>query len=316
MKTVIIDANNMIWRIAKKMPVLTAPDGNSVQIVYGFLRAVRSSLEMFEPDTALVAWDDGIPVARIEIWEGYKRSRREKKAEPRSEFDQFQFEDTLRQMEVIKQTLSYLCVAQACVENVEADDIIAIACRTVEGKKVVVSADHDMLQLVDSNTKVYFPLTKKPELYTHENFYEKTSLTPRQFVEVKAMIGDGSDGIPGIAKGFGQKSAIELMKKYGSAHNIWEHREKISKMPKRYASAVTKEAWTLFSRNMLLVDLSQTHSNTLARLIRKDITEHRTLDKIAVREYFKEQKFASLLKSFASWIAPFEALKRHSRGPK
>src|SRR5882672_5573873 len=199
MKTVLIDGNNLMWRLAKQMPRLTTSSGDQVQLVYGIFRVLHGVLKDFEPDNMMVLWDSGFPVLRIQIYEGYKYKRhKERDAKKGDELEEFK--QVMTQMEMIKDVLPYLSVCQYEVKGLEGDDLISLACQTLHGKKVVVSGDRDMLQLVSKKVSVYLPVGKRREYYTHKNFEEKIGLTPDQFLEVKILIGDSGDEVPGVAR--------------------------------------------------------------------------------------------------------------------
>jgi DNA polymerase-1 len=305
-----MDGNNILWRLAAKMPPLSTSSGDRVELVYGVFRVLHSALIDFEPDNFLMVWDNGIPRLRIMIDENYKRIRREKKLHKTRE-EKEKFANVMTQMEMIKDVLPYLSVCQYEVVDTEGDDLIAIACRCLEGKKVVVSGDKDMLQLVDKKVKVYLPLGKTRELYTAENFVEKVGLTPDQFLDVKILWGDKGDQVAGIAKGFGEESAIKLVKQYGSIENIWRHEKEISKMGKRFELIFTEETAEAVHRNRLLVDLKTFESKSAADAIRRRIAFNPKCDELKVRAYFRDHEFKSLIKVFHSWILPFKNLGGH-----
>lgn len=303
MRTVIFDAHNALWRLAKRMPILTAGT-EQIQIVYGFLRLVKATIDDFEPNAALVVWD-GEPVLRQHIFPGYKKRRVAKREERDHKKERA---GVMRQADIIKQTLGYLAINQIWLKNSEADDLIAIACRALDGKKIIVSADHDMLQLVNEDVRVYSPM--KGILYTHKNFEKKLGLTPRQFLEVRALIGDKSDEIPGVAKGFGEKTAKQLIVKYGNVANLMlpKIERKAKKLGSRHALLYEEGAFDLYRRNMTLMDLSIIHSKSARNLLRETMAQKRTVNRIAVLEYFKKKKFQSMLDKFSSWISTFEEL--------
>src|SRR5713101_785658 len=138
--TLLIDGNNAIWRLAKKMPQLTGPDGKPIQVVYGFLRLIRAGIEDFEPNAALVVWDSGKPRLRIEMDPQYKAQRR-KERDPEKERE---FQMVMSQFRIVQKTLSHLGVRQISIPDIEADDLISVSCKTLQGKKIIVSSDQDM----------------------------------------------------------------------------------------------------------------------------------------------------------------------------
>ena len=304
--TLIFDGNNALWRLAKKMPQLTGPDGKPIQVVYGFLRLIRAGIEDFEPNAALVVWDSGKPRLRIEMDPQYKAQRR-KERDPEKERE---FQMVMSQFRIVQKTLSHLGVRQISIPDIEADDLISVSCKTLQGKKIIVSSDQDMLQLVSESVSVFSPVKKV--LYSVENFQKEIGLSPRQFLEMRALAGDRSDEIPGVAKGFGEVTAKELISKYGSIETLYlpSVEKEVSSKGKRYALLYSKGAKERAELNLRLMDLSRIESGTAAALIRGAAAgvQDGKLDKLAVLKYFREQQFNSLLSGFITWLKPFEML--------
>lgn len=311
MKTVLVDGNNLLWRLAATMPPLSTSDGSRVELVYGVFRILHGTLQEFEPDNLLMLWDCGLPILRTQVYEGYKYKRHKERDSQTGE-DRQKFENVMTQMELIKDVLPYLSVCQYEVRGLEGDDLISLACQSLHGKKIVVSGDKDMLQLVDKKVSVYLPVGKTREYYNYKNFEKKIGLTPDQFLEVKILIGDSGDEVPGVARGFGKKSATELIKKYGSISALWDHENKadIVRMGKRFRSIYENGVKEAIERNRMLVDLGFFHSKMACIEIKERIESNRKCDEIAVRKYFQDHEFRSLMKDFPSWIVPFKYLGR------
>lgn len=308
MKTVIFDGNNAVWRLAKRLPDLRTPAGSPIKVVYGFLRLVRSTLEDFEPDRALICWDSGKPRVRMKLWSGYKKSRLERKAHPTPEHRQ-EMKEVMMQMRMLRDLVGHLGVSQVSIDNVEADDLIAIACSELEGDKVIVSSDQDMMQLVSYSVEVYSPI--KHELYTHKNFRKKVGLSPIQFLQMRAIIGDKSDEIGGAAKGLGETTARELIFKHGGIDVLFSSkklRKKLEAKGSRYPLLYSEGAEERIRRNLQLMDLNLVKSETATKIIKRQASSVKPLDRAFLREYFIEKQFVSLLKDFGGWLIPFERL--------
>ena len=316
MKTLVFDGHNALWRLQMRLPELTA-NGKPVQVVYGFLRLLRSALSQFEPNVALVCWDSGRSKYRKKLFPEYKANRDEHHKDDRT------FAQANMQLETIKGLLKYLNVAQLTYPDTEADDLIGIACYDLEGEKTIISSDKDMLHLVSEEVSVWSPI--KTQLYTHKNFKDLTKvmegpnkifsgLSPKQWLEFRALTGDPSDNIPGVAPGLGEQTARELIDRFGSIDNLYSSsvEKKVHKMGNRYALLYSEGAKERVYRNLLLMDLSlPLHREDylqIAKVLQSNFQKRKKVDRRFLRDYFNEQKFESLLKDLATWILPFEDL--------
>jgi DNA polymerase-1 len=305
-KILILDANNACWRIIKVVPVLTA-NGKPIQVVYAFLRLLRSCIEQFEPDVALVCWDSGRSAYRKKIYPNYKSNRTHDKDKEHEE----EYKSFLMQANTLKTVLSHLNVKQAEYPDSEADDLIGVACSTLEGKKIIVSSDMDMLQLVNQDTQVWSPI--KGELYRIETFKKKMGLSPEAYLEMRALIGDTTDNIPGVAKGFGEATARELLDKYGGLDKLFSPivEKRVSNKGNRYALLYSEGAKETAFRNLILMDLkvAAVHCGSeVVKMVLQHVKARSKVDRAKVKLYFQEQKFVSLLSDFGRWITAFESL--------
>lgn len=310
-KFLILDGNNSAWRLLKRLPVLTA-DNKPIQIVYGFLRLLKSSIEQFEPNVAVVCWDFGHSEYRKKIWPGYKKGHTHD-SDPQKEKE---FRSFLAQVEAIKSLLTHLNVAQLQFKGTEADDLIAILCAKLEGRKIIVSTDNDMLQLVSEQVQVWSPVKK--QFFWSKNFKRLTGLTPEQYLQCKALVGDGSDEIPGVAKGFGHKTAEQLLKQYGSLENLFTTavEKKVYKMGNRAALLYSEGAREIAYRNLLLMDLGLaatfqgafSEGKEIMVVAEEALKNRQQVNRAAVKAYFQAQQFKSLLVEFGRWITAFETL--------
>lgn len=341
MRHLIVDGNNAVHRLYHKLPDLSTLTGEKTQIVYGFLRLLQATMRRIEPDTVLVCWDEGIPQVRMHVWDGYKRERIERKWNPKPYRTRtFQGEHgpqiqgrkpdypktdkqkevsvITEQIEMLRLMLPMLCVNQIYMDGVEADDLIAIACRCLTGSRVVLSADQDMYQLVGPGVQVFNPhkpvapkSKEKGVLFTDSNFHKILNLTPKQFLEMRILTGDSTDGIPGVARGFGEKTARELLQRYGSISKIFrpDILKKIEKVGGRGALLCGDGVWGLVERNRLLMDLSIIDSRIAQQRICSAIELQKKLDIIKVKRYLIEKEFFSLSEKFLIWVTPFQALE-------
>ncbi len=222
-KLVLIDGHSILNRAFYGVPELTNAKGLHTNAIYGFLNIMFKILEEEKPDYLTVAFDVSAPTFRHKIFEGYKGTRKPMPEELREQIPVMK--DVLRAMNIV-------IVEKA---GLEADDILGTLAKKAEADGNVVSlvsGDRDLLQIATKKIKIRIPKTKMGRT-TIEDYYEDDvknlyQVTPTQFIELKALMGDTSDNIPGVPK-IGEKTAIDLMVTYGSIDNIYEHIEEITK---------------------------------------------------------------------------------------
>ena len=215
-KLVLIDGNSLINRAFYAMPVLTTKDGTPTNAVYGFMNMFFKMLSDIEPKFVAVAFDLKAPTFRHKLFSDYKGTRKP-------------MPDDLRpQIPLLKDLLRLMGICVLEKEGSEADDIIGTIAKSTSVKTYIFTGDKDSFQLVDDETEVHF--TKRGitdvEIYTLDNFTEKTGLTPEQIIELKALMGDSSDNIPGVS-GVGEKTAITLLQTYKTVDNIYDNIDEI-----------------------------------------------------------------------------------------
>ena len=219
MKLLAIDGNSLINRAFYGIKLLTTKDGRYTNAVYGFINILHRLLELENPDGVAVAFDLKKPTFRHLKYSQYKAGRKGMPEELKS------------QMPILKEWLTlagYTCVE---CEGFEADDILGTLAYTLEqsGNECVISTgDRDSLQLISDKTRVLLAATKmgKPEIinYDKQALFEKYGLTPPEMIELKALMGDSSDNIPGVA-GVGEKTATDLISRFHSIDYIYENLE-------------------------------------------------------------------------------------------
>jgi len=215
-----IDGNSILNRAFYGIKLLSTKDGQYTNGIYGFLNIFLHLLEEFSPGAVAVAFDLRAPTFRHKMYGGYKANRKGMPPELAS------------QMPVLKEIITALGYKTVECEGYEADDILgAIAKKSVgSGQCYIATGDRDSMQLVDGRVSVIYASTKagKPDtaVYTPEKVLEKYRVEPLQLIEVKALMGDGSDNIPGVA-GIGEKTATDLIVKYKSVDNIYENIDSI-----------------------------------------------------------------------------------------
>ena len=217
MKLLVIDGNSIINRAFYGIKLLTTKDGQYTNAVYGFINILNKLLDTENPDSVAVAFDLKAPTFRHKMYTEYKAGR---KGMP---------EELHSQMPIMKQWLNLAGYTYIECEGFEADDILGTLARHCEetGNECVISTgDRDSLQLVSDKTRVLLAATRmgKTEIinYVKAALFEKYGLSPQEMIELKALMGDSSDNIPGVA-GVGEKTATDLITRYHSIDYIYEN---------------------------------------------------------------------------------------------
>ncbi|MCM1121902.1 MAG: DNA polymerase I [Eubacterium sp.] len=241
-KLVLIDGHSILNRAFYGVPDLTNGQGLHTNAVYGFLNIMFKILEEEQPDYLTVAFDVHAPTFRHEIYQDYKGTRKPMPQELRE------------QVPVMKQMLEAMGICIMEKAGLEADDILGTLAKRGEreGMEVaLVSGDRDLLQVASDHIKIRIPKTKggrtEIEDYYAKDVEEKYRVNPIQFIDLKALMGDTADNIPGVPK-VGEKTATELMVQFGSLDNIYAHVEEVTKKAIRESLIANKE----------LADLSKT----------------------------------------------------------
>ncbi|GHU60272.1 DNA polymerase [Clostridia bacterium] len=217
MKLMVIDGNSLLNRAFYGIRPLTTREGLNTNAVYGFLNILLKLLDSAEPDGICVCFDLRAPTFRHLEYDGYKASR---KGMP---------EELAEQVPVIKEVLDKMGVHRLELEGFEADDLIGTTCRLASEagwEAAVVTGDRDSLQLISPTTTVLLITTAAGRTdtvtYDVDRVVEKYGISPEAMIELKGLMGDKSDDIPGVA-GVGEKTALDLVRKFGSIENIYQN---------------------------------------------------------------------------------------------
>lgn len=215
MKLMILDGNSIINRAFYGIRMLNAPDGTPTNAVYGFLSTFRRVFDLAQPQAVCVAFDVHAPTFRHEQYALYKAQR---KPMP---------EELAVQMPLLKQTLDYMGVRRLELAGWEADDLLGTVARRCEATGWtcdVVTGDKDSLQLITDSTHVFNVKTRMGQTdtieYTPERFREEYGFDPIRMIDLKALMGDSSDNIPGVP-GIGEKTAKDLLVRFGTVADIY-----------------------------------------------------------------------------------------------
>lgn len=245
-KLVLIDGHSILNRAFFGLPDLTNAQGLHTNAVYGFLNILFKILEEEQPQYLMVAFDVHAPTFRHEMFDAYKGTRKPMVDELR------------QQVPVMKDMLRSMGVTVIEKEGYEADDILGTIAKQSEKQGVevsVVSGDRDLLQLATKHIKIRIPKTKRTgteiEDYYAGDVLERYQVTPIQFIDVKALMGDTSDNIPGVP-GIGEKTATNLIVSYGSIEEAYAHVEEIK--PNR-AKEMLKEHYDMAQMSKALATI-------------------------------------------------------------
>ena len=226
MKLLILDGNSVVNRAYYGVKPLTTRDGFFTHAIYGFLNILERMQKEEQPDAVCVAFDLHGPTFRHLQYDGYKATRHPMP------------EELAQQMPVLKQVLSAMNIPIYESQGWEADDIIGTVgkiCSNHNWECVIVTGDRDSLQLIDKNVHVKLVISKAGQttatLYDVDKFRDEYGFAPPQMIDLKALMGDSSDNIPGVP-GVGQKTAAELLQKYGSLDGLYRNLESPNLRPK------------------------------------------------------------------------------------
>ncbi|HIZ55971.1 MAG TPA: DNA polymerase I [Firmicutes bacterium] len=222
MKFLAVDGNSILNRAFYGIKLLTTKDGMYTNGIYGFLSILYKMMEEVRPDYIAIAFDMRAPTFRHQKYDGYKANR---KGMP---------EELAVQLPVLKEILSLLGFRLVEKEGFEADDILgtlARVCGEQEVECVLATGDRDSFQLISDQVTVRLATNRETIAYTPEKIRQEYGIAPIQFIELKALMGDTSDNIPGV-KGIGEKTALSLIQKYQNVAYIYAHLEELEVTPR------------------------------------------------------------------------------------
>ena len=284
-KIMIIDGSSLLHRAFYALPLLTTKSGLYTNGVYGFLTMFYKITEQYEPDYIGVAFDKKGPTFRHKKYVEYKGTRQSTPSELSQQFP------------MIKEILSYMNIPTLEMQEYEADDIAGTLAKIGENEAlevILVTGDKDYLQLTTDKTKVL--LTKKGiteiEAYDRNRIKEEYGIEPKQFIDLKGLMGDKSDNIPGVP-GIGEKTGLKLIKEYGSIQSIYENIDKISGK-KLKENLIENENLAYISRT-----LGEIITNVPLNMELEDF-KATTPEWIKLKNIYEELEFKSLLNKIPS----------------
>ncbi len=279
-KLLLIDGNAILHRAFHAYPPFTDKDGNIVNAIYGFYAMLIKLFDEVKPDYVTICFDRGAPTFRMNMYAGYHANR------PKMS------DDLVPQVQRLYDSLDALGVPHYGVEGYEADDLIGTLSKESKEKgleTMIVTGDRDLLQLVNGVVKVLMPITgiTKSVIMDEKAVEEKYGVKASQFIDYKALVGDQSDGYPGVA-GIGPKTAAGLLQQFETLENLYTH---LADVKPEIADKLAKDA----EAASLCKSLATIHL---------DAPVHLELEKASVRNFTKE-KFLQAFEPFG-----FNSLKK------
>lgn len=279
-KLLVIDGNSILNRAFYGIRPLTTKEGLHTNAVYGFVNILLKNLQNIAPDYAAVAFDLKSPTFRHQKYAEYKAGRH---ATP---------EELKMQMPIAKEVAGGLGFTVLEKEGYEADDILGTLSRMGDEAGIesyVLTGDRDSLQLISDSTKVLLAGNTDTVCFDREKFFEKYTIQPEQFVDLKALMGDSSDNIPGVA-GVGEKTAIKLISAEGSLEELYNNIEE-----KDISSSVKQKLINSKDNAFLSQFLARIDKNVPLSLELSDV-EYKGFDKQKLTELFTTLEFFNFIK--------------------
>ena len=284
-KLLLIDGHSILNRAFFGLPDLTNAAGVHTNAVYGFLNIMFKIIDTEKPEYLTVAFDEHAPTFRHKMYEAYKGTRKPMAEELR------------QQVPMMKQLLAAMGITVISKEGLEADDLLGTMARMaeVEGLEVtIVSGDRDLLQLATEHTKISIPKTKKTgteiENYYAADVQKRYLVTPTEFIDVKALMGDTADNIPGVP-GIGEKTATAIIAQYHSIEEAHAHAEEL-RPPRAAKNIVEFYEQAVLSKELATIEVHADIEYVLSSAV---------LDNVYTPEAYalcKEWEFKNLLSRF------------------
>ena len=281
-KFLIIDGNSIINRAFYGIRILTNKDGFCTNGIYGFLNILFKNIDEIKPKYVAVAFDLKAPTFRHKMFKDYKAQR---KPMP---------EELAMQMPVLKDILAAMNIEIYQKEGYEADDIIGTVsslCEKENTECLILTGDKDDLQLASDKTKVHLIVTKgsknETTVYDDKKVFERYGVTPLQFIDVKGLMGDSSDNIPGV-KGIGEKTATNLIASYKSIEGLYENLADIKGATLKKLEEGKDSAF--LSKTLATIDRNVPMDFSLEGALLKEY------DKEKLKKIFTNLEFSSFLK--------------------
>ncbi|WP_461615653.1 DNA polymerase I [Clostridium sp. Marseille-QA1073] len=280
-RLLILDGNSLLYRAFYAMPALTNSEGIYTNAVYGFTNMLFKMIEDIKPDYIVTAFDRAAPTFRHVEYDEYKAGRKKMPDELGMQFP------------IVKDLLQKMAINIFEIDGYEADDLIGTLSVFAEENNIevyIVTGDKDALQLATDNVKIVINkkgMTEK-EIYDKNRMIEEFGVTPKQFIDVKGLMGDKSDNIPGVP-GIGEKTAFKLIKEYGSIENLLQNLENVSGK-KLKENLIEHSEQAIFSKKLATII-----TDVPVEMNLNSIRSKKEYDNKGLKELFHKLQFKSLL---------------------
>lgn len=285
MKTLlVVDGNSILNRAFYGIRTLTNSAGLPTNAVYGLVTMLTKQIEKYSPDYAAIAFDLRAPTFRHKMYDGYKATR---KGMP---------EELALQMPYAKRVAEALGFTIIEKEGYEADDILGSLANHANDSgedvlSLIMTGDKDSLQLINDKTAILLATNVDYVYFDRDAFREKYGVDPEQFVDVKAIMGDSSDNIPGIS-GIGEKGALSLIAQFGTLENVYESYLSSDLKPSVVKKLEAGRESAFLSQTLARIEVNVPELPEVASLV------YRGIDKETARKLFEELEFGAFIKKF------------------
>lgn len=281
---IIIDGNSLMNRAFYALPEMTDKKGRHTNALYGFANIIFKILKEYTPTHFAVAFDLKAPTFRHKMYDGYKAGRKKMP------------DELAEQIEPLKQMIDFFGINRLEMEGFEADDILGVVAKKAGEsglKTYIITGDKDSFQLATDNVSILF--TKKGiseiEVVDKQKMLDDYGITPTEFIDLKALMGDSSDNIPGVA-GIGEKTGLKLIQEYKSIENIYKHIDEIKGAVQKKLIADEESAY-------MSKKLATIHSDLPVDFETEEIL-YNGLDTKNLTEFFQQRDMVSLVKRLSS----------------
>ncbi len=302
-KLLVIDGNSILNRAFYGVRPLSTKDGVPTNAIFGFINIINRNIEAVEPDYCAVAFDVHAPTFRHGMFDEYKAGR---KPMP---------EELAAQFPYAKQCLSVLGIPSVELAGYEADDILGTFAKMANEEGVeayILTGDRDSLQLIGDKTTVLLATNNDSLHFDRTAFFEKYGVQPEQFVDVKALMGDTSDNIPGVP-GVGEKTATKLIAEFSSLEGLYEALPAASLSAKVNEKLISNRESAFMSQTLARINCEVPTGLSLSDIEKKEI------DKTAAYELFSRLELAGFIKKFgldAAALAVSERVEESALSPR
>lgn len=281
---IIIDGNSLMNRAFYALPEMTDKKGRHTNALYGFANIIFKILKEYTPTHFAVAFDLKAPTFRHKMYDGYKAGRKKMP------------DELAEQIEPLKQMIDFFGINRLEMEGFEADDILGVVAKKAGEsglKTYIITGDKDSFQLATDNVSILF--TKKGiseiEVVDKQKMLDDYGITPTEFIDLKALMGDSSDNIPGVA-GIGEKTGLKLIQEYKSIENIYKHIDEIKGAVQKKLIADEESAY-------MSKKLATIHTDLPVDFETEEIL-YNGLDTKNLTEFFQQRDMVSLVKRLSS----------------